>query len=69
LYGATCAGMGDAWRRARRRALEPYALAAEDTKQLLDDRQFAVVRGACRAAGFPIGRRPAAREDVASRTR
>jgi hypothetical protein len=67
--------MGEPWRRAHRRALgvqaetleqtcgaalELYALAVEDTKRLFDERQFAVVRGACTAAGFPIGRRPAA---------
>ncbi len=77
LYEAICAAMGEPWRRAHRRALgveaetleqtcgaalELYALAAEETKQLLDERQFAVVRGACTAAGFPIGRRPAARK-------
>ncbi|HLW48360.1 MAG TPA: nucleotidyltransferase domain-containing protein [bacterium] len=79
LYEAICAGMGEAWRRAHRRALgvqaetleqtcgaalELYALAVEETKPLLDERQFTVVRGACAAAGFPIGRRPAAREAV-----
>jgi predicted nucleotidyltransferase len=82
LYEAICAGMGEPWRRAHRRALgvqaetleqtcgaalELYALAAEETKQLLDERQFAVVRGASTAAGFPIGRRPAAREAVKPR--
>ena len=82
LYEAICAGMGEPWRRAHRRALgvqaetleqtcgaalELYALAAEEIKQLLDERQFAVVRGACTAAGFPIGRRPAARESVKPR--
>ncbi|HEV2280902.1 MAG TPA: nucleotidyltransferase domain-containing protein [bacterium] len=82
LYEAIVAGMGEPWRRAHRRALgvqaetleqtcgaalELYALAAEETKQLLDERQFAVVRGACAAAGFPIGRRPAAREAVKPR--
>jgi len=76
LYEAICAGMGELWRRAHRRALgvqaesleqtcgaalELYALAAEETKHLLDDRQFAVVRGASTAAGFPIGRRQGAR--------
>lgn len=80
LYEAICAGMGEPWRRAHRRALgvqaetleqtcgaalELYALAAEETKPLLDDRQFAVVRGACTAAGFPIGRRPAAHRAAA----
>jgi predicted nucleotidyltransferase len=76
LYEAICAGMGEPWRRAHRRALgvqadtleqtcgaalELYALAAEETKHLLDERQFAVVRGASTAAGFPVGRRqPAA---------
>ena len=73
LHEAIVAGMGKPWRRAHRRtlgvqaetleqtcgaALELYALAAEETKQLLDERQFAVVRGACTAAGFPIGRTP-----------
>lgn len=82
LYEAICAAMGEPWRRAHRRALgveaetleqtcgaalELYALAAEETKQLLDERQFAVVRGACTAAGFPIGRRPAARASVKPR--
>lgn len=82
LYEAISAGMGEPWRRAHRRALgvqaetleqtcgaalELYALAAEETKQLMDDRQFAVVRGACTAAGFPIGRRPAAREAIKPR--
>jgi len=82
LYEAICAGMGEPWRRAHRRALgvqaetleqtcgaalELYALAAEATKQLFDERQFAVVRGACTAAGFPIGRRPAAREAIKAR--
>ena len=82
LHEAIVAGMGEPWRRAHRRALgvqaetleqtcgaalEFYALAAEETKQLLDDRQFAVVRGACASAGFPIGRRPAAREAVKPR--
>ena len=82
LYEAICAGMGEPWRRAHRRALgvqadtfeqtcgaalELYALAVEETKQLFDERQFAVVRGACTAAGFPIGRRPAAREAIKSR--
>lgn len=82
LYEAIVAGMGEPWRRAHRRALgvqaetleqtcgaalELYALAAEETKQLLDEREFAVVRGACAAAGFPIGRRPAAREAVKPR--
>jgi predicted nucleotidyltransferase len=72
LYEAICAVMGEPWRRAHRRALgvqadtleqtcgaalELYALAAEETKHLLDDGQFAVVRGASAAAGFPVGRR------------
>ena len=78
LYEAICAAMGEPWRRAHRRALgvdaetleatcgaalELYALAAEETKQLLDERQFAVVRRACTAAGFPIGRRAPARKE------
>ena len=82
LYEAICAALGEPWRRAHRRALgvqaetleqtcgaalELYALAAEETKQLMDDRQFAVVRGACTAAGFPIGRRPAARQAIKPR--
>jgi predicted nucleotidyltransferase len=82
LYEAICAGMGEPWRRAHRRALgvqaetleqtcgaamELYALAAEETKALMDDRQFAVVRGACTASGFPIGRRPPAREAIKPR--
>jgi len=82
LYEAICAGMGEPWRRAHRgalgvqaetleqtcgAALELYALAAEETKQLLDEREFAVVRRACAAAGFPIGRRPAAREAIKPR--
>ncbi|HEV2439019.1 MAG TPA: nucleotidyltransferase domain-containing protein, partial [bacterium] len=82
LYEAICAGMGEPWRRAHRgalgvqaetleqtcgAALALFALAAEETKQLLDERQFAVVRRACAAAGFPIGRRPAAREAIKSR--
>lgn len=82
LYEAICSGMGEPWRRAHRKALgvqaetleqtcgaalELYALAAEETKQLFDERQFAVVRGACTAAGFPIGRRAATREATTAR--
>jgi hypothetical protein len=82
LYEAICAGMGESWRRAHRRALgvqaetleqtcgaalELYALAAEETKTLLDERQFAVVRGACTAAGFPLARRTAAHEAIKPR--